>query len=90
MCQPKAQWSLGIQNFKIQNEYLLSMWLFKLINEDGLRQTILQNKYLANQTIRKVDKLLGDSHFWSGLMKVKDKFLRFGSFQLNNGTQIRF
>jgi hypothetical protein len=63
MCQPKDQWSLGIQNFKIQNEYLLSMWLFKLINEDGLRQTILQNKYLANQTIRKVDKLLGDSHF---------------------------
>jgi hypothetical protein len=90
MCQPKDQGGLGIQNLEIQNECLLSKWFFKLINEDGLWQTILRNKYLANQTIGKVDRLPGDSHFWSGLMKVKDKFLRFGSFQLNNRTQIRF
>jgi hypothetical protein len=32
----------------------------------------------------------GDSHFWSGLMKVKPKFLMFRSVQLNNGKQIRF
>jgi hypothetical protein len=63
---------------------------FKLINEEGLWQTILQNKYLSNQTIGKVDRKLGDSHFWSNLMKVKSKFLHYGSFQLNNGAQIRF
>jgi hypothetical protein len=50
----------------------------------------LWNKYLSNQTIGKADKKLGDSHFWSGLMKVKSNFLRFESFQLNNGSQIRF
>jgi hypothetical protein len=86
MCQTKDQWDLGIQNLEIQNKYLLSKWLFKLINEDGLRQIVLRNKYLANQTIGKVDRLPGDSHFWSGLMKVKGKFLRLGLFQLNNGT----
>jgi hypothetical protein len=91
MCQLKDQGGLGIQNLEIQNECLLRKWLFKLINEVGLWQTILWNKYLANQTIGKVDRLLGgDSHFWSGLMKVKQKFLMFGSFQLNNGTQVRF
>jgi hypothetical protein len=90
MCQPKDQGGLGIQNLEIQNVCLLSKWLFKLINEDGLWQTILRNKYLSNQTIGKVERKPGDSHFWTRLMKVKDNFLRFGSFQLNNGSQIRF
>jgi hypothetical protein len=41
MCQLKDQGDLGIQNIEIQNECLLSKWLFKLINEEGLWQTIL-------------------------------------------------
>jgi hypothetical protein len=90
MCQPKDQGGLGIQNLEIQNECILSKWLFKLINEDGLWQRILRNKYLSKHTIGRVDMKLGDSHFWYGLMKVKENFLRFGSFQLNNGSQIRF
>jgi hypothetical protein len=60
------------------------------MNEEGLWQTILRNKHLKNQTIGKVVRKSGDSHFWSGLMKVKEDFLRFASFKLNNGTQIRF
>jgi hypothetical protein len=51
---------------------------------------ILRNKYLSNQTIGEVDRKPGDSHFLSGLMKVKRNFLRYGSFKLNNGSQIRF
>jgi hypothetical protein len=34
--------------------------------------------------------MLGDSHFWVGLMKVKDVFLGLGRFKLRDGTQIRF
>jgi hypothetical protein len=90
LCQPKDQGGLGIQNLEVQNQCLLSKWLFKLINEEGLWQTIIRNKYLTKHTIGKVDKKPGDSHFWSGLMKVKPKFLMYGSFQLNNGKQIRF
>jgi hypothetical protein len=56
MCQPRDQGGLGIQNLEIQNECLLTKWLFKLINEDVLWQTILRNKYLSNQTIGNVDK----------------------------------
>jgi len=37
-----------------------------------------------------VGKKSGDSQFWSGLMKVKDKFLRFGSFKVNTGLNTRF
>jgi hypothetical protein len=90
ICQPKDQGGLGIQNLEVQNQCLLSKWLFKLVNEEGLWQTILRNKYLTRQTIGKVEKKPGDSHLWVGLMKAKDNFLMHGSFRLNNGKQIRF
>jgi hypothetical protein len=61
-----------------------------LINEEGLWQTILQKKYLRCYTIGKVERKPGDSHFWLGLMKAKEIFLRHRSFILNNEKQIRF
>jgi hypothetical protein len=75
---------------EIQNQCLLNKWLFKLLNEDWLWQTILRNKYLVGQTIGKVDRKPRDSHFWTGLMKAKASFLVHGSFHLNNGKQVRF
>jgi len=90
LCQPKDQGGLGIKNLDIQNQCLLSKWLFKLINEDGLWQKLLKRKYIKDKPIGKVQKRPRDSHFWSGLMKVKDKFLNLASFQLNNGENIRF
>jgi hypothetical protein len=32
----------------------------------------------------------GDSHFWSGLVKVKDEFVTGGKFKVQNGKQARF
>jgi hypothetical protein len=63
ICQPKDQGGMGIQNLEVQNQCLLSKWLFKLVNEEGLWQIILRNKYLTRQTIGKVEKKPGDSHF---------------------------
>jgi hypothetical protein len=60
------------------------------LNEDGLWQTILRNQYLAGQTIGKVDRKPGDSHFLFGLMKAKATFLMHGTFHLNNRKQIQF
>ncbi|WVZ62463.1 hypothetical protein U9M48_012212 [Paspalum notatum var. saurae] len=90
LCQPKDMGGLGIQNLDIQNKCLLSKWLFKLLNEDGLWQNLLRNKYLRNKTLSQVTKKAGDSHFWMGLMGIKDQFLDLGTFKLNSGTQIRF
>jgi hypothetical protein len=64
--------------------------LFRLINEVGVWQTILRNKYLKNRTITQVQHQPGDSHFWSGHMKVKEDLLGMGWFKLGDGTQIRF
>ena len=77
-------------NLEVQNRCLLSKWLFKLINEDGLWQDLLKRKYLSNKSISQVSKKLGDSHFWSGLMHVKNQFLVLGSFEVKCGNQARF
>jgi hypothetical protein len=74
----------------IQNNCLLSKWIIKLLNEEGLWQHILKRKYLENKTLSQLEKKKGDSHFWSGLMQVKRLVLERGRFKIHNGTQTRF
>jgi hypothetical protein len=66
------------------------MTFFKLINEDGLWQQLLRNKYLYRYPLTKVTHRPGDSQCWSGLIKVKDIVLNLGKFILKNGEHIRF
>jgi hypothetical protein len=90
LCQLKNQGGMGIINIDVQNQYLLSKWLHKLINENGLWQDLLRKNYLQNKSIGQVQRKLEDSHFWLGVMKVKEHFLGFGTFHLNNGENIMF
>ena len=86
----KGPRGLGILNLDAQNKYLLSKWLFKLINEQGVWQMLLRKKYLRFKSLTQVEYSLGDSHFWSGLVHVKPEFLRWGKFKLGSGSLIRF
>ena len=84
------RWTHQVLNLGVHNRCLLSKWLFKLINEDGLWKKLLRRKYLRDKTITQVQYMLGDSYFWVGLMMVKRDFLRFGKFNLGDGSQVRF
>ena len=64
LCRPKRQGGLEIMDLETLNKCLLSKWLFKLINEEGIWQQLLRNKYLANKTIIQVEKKSRDSQFW--------------------------
>jgi len=90
ICQPKLRGGLGVQNLDIQNKCLMSKWLFKLCNEDGLWHQLLRNKYIRDKTLGNCSKKPTDSHFWKGLMNVKTEFMRYGRFNLMDGTQIKF
>ncbi|WVZ54772.1 hypothetical protein U9M48_005521, partial [Paspalum notatum var. saurae] len=70
----------------IQNKCLLRKWLFKLANEDGIWQNLLRNKYLKSKPFGGGIKRLGVSHFWAGLMEVKQEFLSLGSFSIDDDT----
>lgn len=86
----KNQGGLGIELLEIKNRCLLSKWLFKLLNEEGMWQELLQNKYLRGDTLSHTSIRPTDSPFWKGLMKVKDDFFSRGMFILGDGTGIRF
>jgi hypothetical protein len=47
---------LCILDLDIQNKCLLSKWLFKLINEEGMWPDILRKKYLKNKTPFQAEK----------------------------------
>ena len=68
----------------------MSKWLFKLLNADDMWQELLRNKYIKDKTIGSYTNRPIDSHFWKGLMNVKDSFMTFGSFKVKDGSQTRF
>jgi hypothetical protein len=41
VCSPKDQGGLGICDLEVKNTALLGKWLFRLLTEDGIWQTIL-------------------------------------------------
>jgi hypothetical protein len=86
----KSIGGLSIVDLDIQNKCLLSNWIFKLLNEESLWQQILKRKYLKNKTLSQVERKKRDSHFWSGLMQVKELVLERGRFKIQNGIQTRF
>jgi hypothetical protein len=74
ICRPKDQGGLGIEVLELKNRCLLSKWLFKLLNEEGVWQELLHNKYLSQKTLAEVQAKPTDSPFWKVLMRVKDDF----------------
>jgi hypothetical protein len=44
ICRPKDQGGLGIEVLDIKNNCLLSKWLFKIINGEGMWQELLMRE----------------------------------------------
>ena len=90
VCCPKDQGGLGIHDLEVKNRALLGKWLFKLLSEDGVWQTLLRRKYVGDQAVSQVFWKPGDSHFWADLMATKKFFFQHGSFSIRDGSEIRF
>jgi hypothetical protein len=84
LCRPKEQGGLGILDLQLQNKCLY------VANTDGMWQTLLQNKYLRSKSLTQVAAKPYGSHFWRGLMHKKDEVLAKGSFEIKDGTNVRF
>ena len=90
LCRPKDQGGLGILNLQLQNKCLLAKWPVNLLNSEGIWQSLLRNKYLSSKSLTQVAAKPNDSHFWRGLMHIKDEVLANGSFDIKDGTNTRF
>ena len=75
---------------ELKNKSLLCKWLFKLLNEEGVWQELLKNKYLYSKSLSQVLAKPSDSPFWKGLMRVKEEFFSRGSFHVGDGQNTRF
>jgi hypothetical protein len=64
--------------------------LFKLLNEEGMRQELLHNKYLKNETLAQVEAKPMYSPYWKGTLRGKDDFFKSGSFIVGDGQTTRF
>jgi hypothetical protein len=60
------------------------------LNEDGVWQELLCNKYLHGKSLSQVTTKPLDSPFWKGLMKIKNEFFSQGSFKVGSGTTTKF
>jgi hypothetical protein len=54
---------MGVIDLDTQNKCLLSTWIIKLLNEDGIWQQVLKKKYLKGRTLSQVEIKNEDSHF---------------------------
>jgi hypothetical protein len=63
ICQHKVLGGLGVSNLAIKNICLLSKWLYKLLNKDGMLKQLLKNKYLGDKSLTQISRRPGDSHF---------------------------
>jgi mannosylglycoprotein endo-beta-mannosidase len=90
VCQPRDQGGLGLTNLDVKNISLLCKWLWRLENEEGDWQKILKFKYFKNGIITQDRKYVGCSHFWSGLMEVKNVFYSCCKRVLGDGCKTRF
>jgi hypothetical protein len=64
ICRPNDQGGLGAEVLDIKNEYLLTKWLFKILNEQGVCQELIQIKYLHSKSLSQVKCKPSDSPFW--------------------------
>jgi hypothetical protein len=86
ICRLKDQCVLGIQDIEIINRALLGKWLFKLLTEDAIWQTLLRRKY-GSYVLSQVSWTPRDSHFCTNLMAC---FFPYGDFSSRDGSEIRF
>jgi hypothetical protein len=81
---------LGVLDLQKMNEALLAKWFWRLENSSGLWQTIVHNKYVKNRPIISVKMRPSDSHFWKGILSVRDKFYNYCKKIIGNGKNSSF
>jgi hypothetical protein len=90
VCQPKDQGGLGVTDLHLKNVSLLCKWIWRLENEEGLWQDLIKAKYLKKCTFSQCKPSPSHSHFWSGLVAIKDIFYSCCKRVLGDGRKTIF
>lgn len=69
------------------NKAMLGKWIWRLENEEGWWQEIIYAKYCSDKSLSGLRLKAGSSHFWQGVMEVKDAFFSFCTKIVGNGKK---
>jgi hypothetical protein len=86
----KKKGGLGIKDLKKMNISLLCKWWWKLDNEKGLWQDIIEYKYLRKDTICTVKHGQNESTIWVDLLKIRNTYLQGRKLKVKNGKKTLF
>ena len=86
----KKKGGLGIKDLKKINISLLCKWWWKLDNEKGLWQDIIEYKYLRKDTICTVKHGQNESTIWVDLLKIRNTYLQGRKLKVKNGKKTLF
>lgn len=90
ICKSKKKGGLGIKDIRKMNVSLLCKWFWKLENESGLWQEIINFKYLKKDSICTVKHRQTDSAIWTDMLKIKGVYLQGRKMILGNGKRTLF
>jgi hypothetical protein len=54
VCRSKDVGGLGVHDLEIKNSALLGKWIFKLLTEDGVWQTLVKRKYIGEKALSQI------------------------------------
>jgi hypothetical protein len=83
--QRQRQGGLGIKDLEVKNKALLGKWIFKILTEDRVWQTILKIKYEGSCALSQVHWKPDYSHFSADLVVTEKYFFPHGSFTIKDG-----
>lgn len=90
VCSPRDQGGMVLLDLDIMNKALLGKWLWPLENTDGMWQQLLREKYLTKKILANKKLKNGDSHFWQGMIDIKEAFMQFIRKKPGDGKNILF
>lgn len=90
VCTDRRKGGLGIKNLKLMNICLMCKWWWKLKNEKGIWQEIVNKKYFLDKGTLKVESRATDSHAWSDLVKVKEYYIEGRQIDTRSGDKTSF
>ena len=90
ICKSKRKGGLGIKDIRKMNISFLCKWWWKLENEKGLWQQIIQQKYLSHDLTSIVKGKNDDSPIWKDLLKVRLVYLKGRKIKTGRGDRTLF
>lgn len=90
ICSPREIEGLGILDLEAMNIALLGKWIWNLETSDGMWQQLIRQKYLFKNILAATKLRPGASHFWQGIMDVKNSFFKFCTKKPGDGKNTLF